>query len=243
MEKKEKNNPANVQLEKWTGEDLIKMSARVAMLWRNQKEFSPATAASSLMTNTEDRAQEICLRVLDRLKKDDYNPDENQENRFFRVAEYIKKGIIQDNFSPETESLYNDDTYGDGSDILNRIDLLEDDRRSAEENREASDKILGLFDRIGLRGRQIDFIASVFDSYNKDFINATGISESSLKANRRQILADIKEKIKKAGMVNEFEDALAAFARARSDIKISVPKGEEEVEMTLSHYSRVTIQV
>jgi hypothetical protein len=243
MATKKNNDLANIPLEKWKGEDLMKMSAKVARLWGGKKAFNPEIATGSLMTNVEDRAQEICLRVLARLKKDDYDPDENQENRFFRVAEYIKKGIIQDNFSPEAESLYNHDGVDD-SDILNRIDFIGDDRRSAEDHQEASEKIRNLFEKIGLRGRQIDFIASVFDSHNKDLINATGISESSLKAKRHQILDDIKQKIKQAGLVNEFEDALAAFARVRSDItKISVQKGEKELEMTLSHYSRITISV
>jgi hypothetical protein len=244
MAAKHKNDLSlsNVPLEKWTGEDLMKMSAKAARLWGGKKAFNPKIATNSLMTNLDDRAQEICLRVLARLKKDDYNRDENQENRFFRIAEYIKQGIIQDNFSPGAESLYtNHDDDVDGSDILNRLDFVKDDRRSAEDRQEAGDKIRGLFNRIGLHGRQIDFISSIFDSYNKDLINATGISESSLKAKRRQILADIKQKIKKAGLVDEFQDALAAFARARSDITISEKKGEEKVEMTLSHYSRITI--
>lgn len=240
---KKNNDLSNIPLEKWDGKDLMKMSAKAAKFWRNQDEFSPETAASSLMTNAEDRAQEICLRVLERLKKDDYDPHENQESRFFRVAEYIKQGIINDNYSLSAESFFKNDS-ADESEILNRIDLVEDDRRSIQDCEEAGDKIRELFERAGLHGRQIDFIASIFDSHNKDLINATGISESSLKAKRRQILADIKQKIKQAGLVNEFEDALAAFARVRSDItKISVQKGEKEVEMTLSHYSRITISV
>ena len=243
MAAKHKNDLSSIPLEKWKGEDLMKMSAKAAKFWRNQDEFSPETAASSLMTNAEDRAQEICLRVLERLKKDDYDPHENQESRFFRVAEYIKQGIINDNYSLSAESFFKNDS-ADESEILNRIDLVEDDRRSIQDCEEAGDKIRELFERAGLHGRQIDFIASIFDSHNKDLINATGISESSLKAKRRQILADIKQKIKQAGLVNEFEDALAAFARVRSDItKISVQKGEKEVEMTLSHYSRITISV
>ena len=245
MALKHKNDLSSIPLEKWKGEDLMKMSAKAARLWGGQDAFNPDIAISSLMTNQEDLAQEICLRVLARLKKDEFDPDENQENRFFRVAGYIRKGIIQDNFSPDTESLYTGrDDDVDDSEILNRIDFVKDDRRSAEDHQEAGDKIRELFERIGLRGRQIDFIASIFDSNNKDLVNATGTSESSLKAKRRQILVDIKQKIKQAGLVNEFENALAAFARARSDItKISVPKGEKKVEMTLSHYSRITISV
>lgn len=240
MATKKNNDLSNIPLEKWDGKDLMKMSAKAAKFWRNQDEFSPETAASSLMTNAEDRAQEICLRVLERLKKDDYDPHENQESRFFRVAEYIKQGIINDNYSLSAESFFKNDS-ADESEILNRIDLVEDDRRSIQDCEEAGDKIRELFERAGLHGRQIDFIASIFDSHNKDLINATGISESSLKAKRRQILADIKQKIKQAGLVNEFEDALAAFARVRTDITIN--KDDKKNEMTLSHYSRITISV
>ena len=243
MAAKHKNDLSSIPLEKWKGEDLMKMSAKAARLWGRHDGFDRDAGIGSLMTNAEDRAQEICLRVLERLKKDDYDPRENQESRFFRVAEYIKQGIINDNYSLSAESFFKNDS-ADESEILNRIDLVEDDRRSIQDCEEAGDKIRELFERAGLHGRQIDFIASIFDSHNKDLINATGISESSLKAKRRQILADIKQKIKQAGLVNEFEDALAAFARVRSDItKISVQKGEKEVEMTLSHYSRITISV
>ena len=220
----------------------MKMSAKAARLWGGQDEFNDDAGIGSLMTNAEDRAQEICLRVLGRLKKEVYEPGENQESRFFRIAKYIKPGIIQDNYSPATESLYNNhDDDAEYSKTLNLIDLIKDEQRSAEDYEEASDKICGLFEKIGLRGRQIEFVASIFGSVNKDLVNATGISESSLKARRRQLAADIKQKIKKAGLVNEFEDALAAFARARTDITIN--KQDKKNEMTISHYSRITILV
>lgn len=240
MATKKNNDLANIPLEKWSGEDLMKMSAKAAKLWGRHDAFNRDAGISSLMTNAEDRAQEICLRVLERLKKDDYDPQENQESRFFRIAEYIKQGIINDNYCLSAESFFKNDS-ADDSEILNRIDFVKDDRRSAQDCKEASEKIRELFERIGLRGRQIDFIASIFDSHNKDLINATGISESSLKARRRQILSDIKQKIKKTGLVNEFENALAEFARIRTDITIN--KGDKKNEMTISHYSRITISV
>lgn len=84
MATKQKNYLANIPLEKWTGEDLMKMSAKAARLWGGQDEFNDDAGIGSLMTNAEDRAQEICLRVLGRLKKEVYEPGENQESRFFQ---------------------------------------------------------------------------------------------------------------------------------------------------------------
>ena len=218
MAARTRSNLSTTPLRKWEPTDLMAEAKRTARLWCNHPAFNPKNGG--IFSDSEDRADEIAVRILDYLRKKPAKDEINQVTFFHQIARYCQPGIVQSSYAIPSVT---EGVGGGGDDETDypQHEIADPDLVGSEdEAAERRAKLENLAHKLRLGERDV----ALFMTSSEDWVAATGLCERThreMKSDRKkEIVERIAEVAAHNEMFLEMKKAHARAARERPAVKM-----------------------
>ena len=218
MAARTRSNLSITPLRKWEPTDLMAEARRTARLWCNHPAFNPKNGG--IFSDSEDRADEIVVRVLDYLRKKPAKDEINQVTFFHQIARYCQPGIVQSGYAIPSVAEGVEGAGDDETDCPKHEIVSPDTSGSEEETVERRAKLESLAHKLRLGERDV----ALFETSTEDWVAATGLCERThreMKSDRKKEIAEkIGEVAANDEILLEMEKARARATRERPAVKM-----------------------
>ena len=186
----------------WPANDLLAFCRDAARKWWKEPAFNSGGALDDI----DDRAHELLRRILENLHKSDETASD-QITQFYRLANYCKPGMIESCYTVPTLEIRQDESDDAEPEPLEPV--FQDDQ--------SSENLDDLLNAMGIE----EYDYTLFQSENRDWAAATGLSERDLRIlrdqRRKQIINKVlRDKTTLQKLCDRFPKLRVEFTTSRS---------------------------